>query len=113
MRKNKDFEQIRNWAENRGIYDSGDPITQFTKLSEEQGELAKALLNNDREGIIDGIGDMVIVLTNLAELASDKFVFKSKDMKLSFSIEDCINAAWEEIKNRKGKMKNGTFVKEK
>lgn len=113
MRKNKDFEQIRTWAENRGIYDSGDPMTQFVKLSEEQGELARALLKNNRKEVMDAIGDMVIVLTNLAELASDNFKFKTRNLHSSFKIEDCINSAWNEIKDRTGKMQDGTFVKNK
>jgi NTP pyrophosphatase (non-canonical NTP hydrolase) len=66
---------------------------------EEAGELAKALLNNDGPEIIDAIGDMVVVLTNLAALEGVK-------------IEDCITSAYTVIKDRKGKMENGTFVKE-
>ena len=64
----KMFEQIRSWAKEKGIYDNGDPKTQYVKLQEESGELAKAILNNDEEEIIDAIGDMVVVLTNLAHL---------------------------------------------
>lgn len=113
MRKNKDFEQIRNWAENKGIYKSGDPMTQFAKLSEEQGELAQALLKEDRAGVIDAIGDMVVVLTNLAELSSDRFCLKGRTTNKRFTIETCISHAWEEIKDRTGKMENGSFVKDK
>jgi len=93
------FNRIRTWADTRGIYDEGDAKTQYIKLQEESGELAKALLNNDNKEIIDAIGDMVVVLTNLAELTGN-------------SIEQCIEAAWDEISNRKGKMINGTFVKD-
>ena len=64
-----------------------------------QGELAKALLNNDKPEIIDAIGDIVVVLTNLAKL---------EDLK----IEECVLSAYDVIKSRKGKMINGTFVKE-
>ena len=65
---------------------------------EESGELAQALLKKDRKEIYDAIGDIVVVLTNLATL---------EDMK----IEDCIDYAYNEIAKRKGKMINGTFVK--
>jgi NTP pyrophosphatase (non-canonical NTP hydrolase) len=65
---------------------------------EEAGELAQALLKNDRPEIKDAIGDMVVVLTNLAHLEN-------------FAIEDCVESAYIEIVNRKGKMVNGTFVK--
>ena len=52
----------------KGIYDKGDSKTQYVKLMEETGELAKALLTKDKPEIIDAIGDMVVVLTNLAAL---------------------------------------------
>jgi len=93
------FELIRKWATERGIYDKGNSHTQYVKLMEEAGELAKALLNNDRYEIKDAIGDMVVVLTNLAALEG-------------MTIENCIDLAYNEIANRKGEMINGTFVKE-
>ena len=93
------FELIRMWAKDRGIYDKGDSKTQYVKLMEEAGELAQALLKRDEPEIYDAIGDMVVVLTNLAELEGVK-------------IEDCISDAYDEIANRKGKMINGTFVKQ-
>ena len=97
--KNDRFELIRQWAHTRGIYDKGDSRTQYVKLMEESGELAKALLNKDKPEIIDAIGDMIVVLTNLAALEK-------------VTIEDCIDSAYKEISNRKGKMINGTFVKQ-
>lgn len=93
------FQLIRDWANERGIYQKGDPKTQCLKLQEEVGELAKAILNNNEHEIIDSIGDCVVVLTNLSELCG-------------FNIESCIESAYNEIKNRKGKMQNGTFIKE-
>ena len=99
MNLTNEFNSIREWAEERGIPSKGTPEKQFTKLGEEAGELAKALLKKDMPEIIDGIGDCVVVLTNLATLCGVK-------------IEDCINSAYSEIKNRKGKMENGTFVKQ-
>jgi NTP pyrophosphatase (non-canonical NTP hydrolase) len=93
------FDLIRSWAEERGLYDKGDAHTQYVKLMEEAGELAKAILNKDHPEIIDAIGDIVVVLTNLSHLTGHK-------------IEDCIDSAYKEIANRKGKMINGTFVKE-
>jgi NTP pyrophosphatase (non-canonical NTP hydrolase) len=95
---NDRFELIRQWAHAKGIYDKGDSKTQYIKLMEEAGELAKALLTNDRVEIIDAIGDIAVVLTNLAALEK-------------LTIEDCIDSAYNEIKGRKGKMNNGTFVK--
>jgi len=93
------FDLIRDWAAVRGIYDEGKTIVQYTKLMEEAGELAKALLNDDHDEINDAIGDMVVVLTNLAHLHGTE-------------IEDCIDSAYAEIAGRTGKMINGTFVKD-
>ena len=93
------YDNIRSWAKDKGIYDKGDSKTQYVKLMEEAGELAQSLLKNDKPEIIDAIGDMVVVLTNLAHLENVK-------------IEDCVNSAYDVIKNRKGKMENGTFVKQ-
>ena len=73
--------------------------TQYIKLQEEAGELAKAILNEDQEEIIDAIGDIGVVLTNLSYLCG-------------YSIEECLESAYNVIKTRKGKMENGTFIKE-
>jgi len=94
------FDLIRNWAATRGLYDEGDSHTQYVKLQEECGELAKALLQDDKPEIVDAIGDIVVVLTNLAHLQG-------------YDIEYCIDEAYKVIANRTGKMINGTFVKDK
>ena len=93
------FDLIRDWAEKRGLYNAGDPKTQTLKLMEEAGEICRAVLKKDESQIIDGIGDCVVVLTNLAHLCD-------------VSIEECIEAAYDEIKDRTGKMDNGTFKKD-
>ena len=93
------FDNIRTWAKDRGIYKTGDSKTQYVKLMEEAGELAQALLKKDNPEIVDAIGDMVVVLTNLAELEG-------------YRIEDCIQSAYNVIRSRQGKMINGTFVKD-
>ena len=93
------FELIRMWADERGWYDKGDPKTQALKLVEEVGETCRAILKGNDMEAIDGIGDCVVVLTNLAELLGE-------------SIEGCIEQAYFEIKDRTGKMENGTFKKD-
>jgi NTP pyrophosphatase (non-canonical NTP hydrolase) len=95
----KMFENIREWAQTRGLYDEGNSHTQYVKLQEEAGELAKALLENNKAEVIDAIGDMVVVLTNLAHLQG-------------VHIETCIAEAYKVISKRTGKMINGTFVKD-
>ena len=62
------FHHIRRWAFERDLYTDGDSKTQYIKLQEESGELAQALLKRDKDEIKDAIGDMVVVLTNLAHL---------------------------------------------
>jgi len=94
------FEKIRVWAKERGIYEKGDPKTQYIKLQEEAGELAKAILNKDEEEIVDAIGDIGVVLTNLSYLCG-------------YTIEECLESSYNVIKMRQGKMENGTFMKNK
>ena len=93
------FDLIRDWADERGLYENGDTKTQALKLVEEVGETCRAILKEDDDEIIDGIGDCVVVLVNLAQLHG-------------VMIEYCIDAAYQEIKNRKGKMVNGTYKKD-
>ena len=93
------FDLIRDWADERGLYEKGDPKTQALKLVEEVGEISRAIIKDDFDEVIDGIGDSVVVLTNLAEL-------------MGVSIEECIASAYGVISKRTGKMVNGTFVKD-
>ena len=93
------FDSIRDWADKRGIYDSGDTKTQFVKLMEEVGELGKAILKDDKAEFVDAIGDCIVVLTNLSHLGG-------------YDVEHCISSAYDEISNRTGSMVNGTFVKD-
>ena len=93
------FDLIRRWASKRGLYEKGDPKTQALKLVEEVGETCRAILKGNQKDIEDGIGDAVVVLTNLAHLCDT-------------DIEHCIELAYNEIKDRKGKMDNGTFKKD-
>jgi NTP pyrophosphatase (non-canonical NTP hydrolase) len=74
-------------------------MTQYVKLQEEAGELAKALLKDDQAEVVDAIGDMVVVLTNLAH-------------QRGVNIETCVAEAYKVISKRTGKMVNGTFVKD-
>ena len=97
--KANQFDLIREWAKERGLYDKGDTKTQTLKLIEEAGEICRAVLKNNHDDVVDGIGDCVVVLTNLAELQG-------------VSIEECIAKAYNEIKDRTGKMSNGTFKKD-
>lgn len=98
--KVEEIEQnVIKWAMERGFLHSSNIDKQFIKLVEEVGETGKAINNNDKDEIIDGIGDCLVVLTNLANMI---------DMDLT----SCFYAAWTEIKDRKGITKDGVFQKE-
>lgn len=99
MSKHSIFHKIRVWADERGLYVKGDVKTQYCKLGEEFGELGRGIIKQDDVEIEDAIGDMVVVLTNLAHLHG-------------VSIEECLERAYDEIANRKGKMSNGSFIKD-
>lgn len=93
---------IRQWGIDRNIIGENAKATaqtQFDKLLEEVEEINVGIKKNDLNEIIDGIGDATVVLILLAELIGVPF-------------EECVLAAYEEIKSRKGKMVNGQFVKE-
>ena len=93
------FDKIRQWAKDKGIFESGTAQVQTIKLLEEGGELAQAILKNNTPEIKDAIGDIVVVLTSLAHLSG-------------FSIEECIEEAYNVISKRTGKMINGDFIKD-
>lgn len=90
---------IKRWAINRGL-DKAEPSKQMLKLIEEVGELASGIAKGKKDLIIDSLGDVYVVLYIL-----------SLQLKLDF--ETCVEIAYDEIKDRKGVMKNGIFVKEK
>jgi len=87
------------WAERKGILDNATPKDQFTKTVEELGEIAAGICRNDRQMIEDSIGDVTVTLIILAELYGMDFA-------------ECLNTAYNEISDRKGKMEDGVFVKE-
>ena len=99
MKLTNEFQPIRDWAEERGLIEHGNRFTQTIKLIEEAGELSSGMLKSNPSEIKDAIGDCVVVLTNLASICE-------------MTIEDCINSAYEEIKDRTGVMSHGTFVKD-
>lgn len=89
---------IIKWAAERQLLSPNNDRNQALKLVEEVGELCRAILKDDQEGVIDGIGDCLVVLTILAE-------------QTGLSLETCYQSAWNEIKDRQGNTVNGTFIK--
>lgn len=92
-------EAILRWAKERNIIQEGTLGGQFRKLLEEAGELGEALATDNREELTDAIGDMAVVLIIMSEIADVSF-------------EGCLAVAYDAIKDRKGQMVNGVFIKE-
>ena len=91
---------IVRWAEARKIIPNSTPSTQLLKAVSEIGELADATIKNDRDNIIDSVGDVMVCLVNYCALQNINLV-------------DCMQVAYDQIKNRKGTLlPNGVFVKE-
>ena len=91
--------RVAQWAEERNLIEGSNPRLQMTKLFEECEELSHALQDNDKKEIIDAIGDIQVVLAVMCA-------------QLGLNIDACREVAWKEIKDRKGKMIDGVFVKE-
>lgn len=91
-------QDIIYWALQRGLH-KADPMKQMVKLMEEIGELANGLNKSNDKLIIDSVGDVFVVLTILCQ-------------QLNIDLTSCVAAAYNEIKDRKGKLVNGIFVKE-
>lgn len=92
--------KVIQWAEKRKIIPNSTPMAQSIKAVEEINELVDALRDNNRELAIDAVGDTVVCLINVCAL-------------LDVNLTDCLAAAYEQIKDRKGYMnEEGIFVKE-
>lgn len=93
------IEKIQEWANARNIVTGSTPHAQMLKLMEEAGELAGGIAKNKPDVIVDSVGDVIVVLTILCA-------------QLGIDIQECVELAYNEIKDRKGEMRNGVFVKE-
>ena len=92
-------DKIIEWAKERGLINEDNAPKQFIKLTEEVGELASAMLKKDPYETIDAIGDINIVLIILCE-------------QLGLDYQECLESAYNEIKDRKGKLVDGSFIKD-
>jgi NTP pyrophosphatase (non-canonical NTP hydrolase) len=94
------IDNITQWADDRGILVPNNAPQQTMKIMEELGETAGAILKNkEKSEIIDGIGDTLVTVIILAK-------------QLGLNPTECLESAWNEIKDRKGKTVDGTFIKE-
>lgn len=92
-------ELVEEWGRKRSILSGSTPNGQFAKTLEEVGELADALKNQNDEEIVDAIGDITVTLILLSRLCGTNF-------------SNCLHAAYDQIKDRKGRLIDGQFVKE-
>ena len=90
---------IANWAEEKGLLNPEFAPKQFMKIVEELGELASAIIKDDQDNEIDSVGDLLVTIIILA-------------YQRNISLKYALNVAYNEIKDRKGKMVGGSFVKE-
>ena len=92
--------KVRNWAIERNINKSENAPKQMIKIMEELGETSAALLKNNEPELKDGIGDILVTVIIFAQ-------------QLGYTPTECLEAAWNEIKDRKGKTEGGVFIREK
>jgi NTP pyrophosphatase (non-canonical NTP hydrolase) len=94
------IENVRGWADEKGILIEDNAPKQLMKVMEELGETAGAIAKNKKtDEIMDGIGDTFVTIIILA-------------YQMGLNPTECLEAAWNEIKDRKGTTRNGVFVKE-
>lgn len=99
MKSKNEMEQIViNWSKERNLNNYDSRFVQLAKCMEELGELASAMIKDDFNKIVDSLGDVNVTLIILAD-----------QMKLS--LEDCLKTSYNEIKDRQGVNKNGSFIK--
>ena len=93
------IQNVINWAADNNIDNYDNRQAQMLKVIEEVGETASAILKDNNDAVIDGIGDSLVTLIILS-------------IQMGYHPEYCLNKAWQEIKDRKGKTINGTFIKD-
>ena len=89
--------KVAQWHHDRNLIEGATDKDQYCKLIQEAGELSDSICKG--KDVKDDIGDMIVVLINIAE-------------RNNVTIEECLENAWNDIKDRKGRMIDGIFVKE-
>lgn len=103
MENKKTFDELMDcvgsWAYDKDLLRFANAHKQMCKVIEEVGETSSALLKNNMDDIKDGIGDSFVTLIILAK-------------QVGLDPTECLESAWNEIKNRTGSTINGTFIKD-
>jgi len=89
--------KIAQWHHDRNLIEGATDKDQFAKLIQEAGELSDNICKG--KDVKDDIGDMIVVLINIAE-------------RNKVTLTECLEVAYNDIKDRKGRMVDGVFVKE-
>lgn len=93
------IENVKQWADDKGLLKPENSNKQFMKIVEELGEVARADIKNNDAELEDGIGDVFVTVIIYS-------LMKGKNPR------ECLNSAWNEIRDRKGKLVDGSFIKE-
>ena len=91
------IERIEQWHYDRNLIEGASDKDQLAKLIQEVGELSDNICKE--QDVADDIGDIMVVLINIA-------------VRNGLSMEHCLEVAYNDIKDRKGKMVDGIFIKE-
>ena len=90
-------DKIIQWHKDRNLIEGSTDAQQFGKLLEEVDELRGNIEHS--QPIVDDIGDIIVVLINMAH-------------RNKLTRWECMYHAYGDIKDRKGTMVDGVFIKE-
>lgn len=99
MNNNELQKEVLQWASDKMLLSRDNVLKQFAKCVSEVGELGDAIIKHEHDEIIDAIGDVQVTLIILCD-------------QLDLNYDECLESAYNVIKNRKGKTLNGTFIKD-
>jgi len=98
MNNNELQEKVLQWASDKMLLSRDNVLKQFAKFISEAGELGDAIIKHENDEIIDAIGDVQVTLIILCD-------------QLDLNYDECLESAYNVIRNRQGKTLNGTFIK--
>jgi NTP pyrophosphatase (non-canonical NTP hydrolase) len=94
---NELLNNVEGWHDSRGTFGNDRGKAQMVKLMEEMGELARAIIKG--QDVKDAIGDCLVVMVGIAGCNNT-------------NLQSCLEVAWNEIKDRTGKLEGGVFIKD-